>query len=359
MEDKLLSLIKCFKLTGNIRNVEIFGNGHINKTYHVITTDDEYVLQQINHYAFKDVQRLMNNVDVVTSFIKNRGYETLEVIPTTDNKLYTVFEGEYYRVYRFIKNATSYETVGNDLSLVEKLGEAFGQFHHLLSGLNANLLNETIRNFHNTPSRYIDFSSAYIHADEDRKEYALKEAEYIFDHGRTYSKIVDGIKNHTVKEHVTHNDPKINNILFDKDSKEVRCVIDLDTVMPGSFLYDIGDAFRSLFSGDNEDNKDTSLLKVNLDIFTAYMKSYLKEMKDDLTKKEIELIPYSIYLMTIECGMRFLEDYLKGNVYFHVAYDEHNLVRCRTQIALAEDILKNQDKLSEIIKEILGELNGK
>ena len=151
-------------------------------------------------------------------------------------------------------------------------------------------------------------------------------------------------------------DPKINNVLFDKNDNRIRAIIDLDTVMPGSVLYDVGDSFRSLFTGENEDNQDTSLLKINIPIFKAYISSYLKEMKNNLTKREIELIPYSIYLMTIECGMRFLEDYLRGNVYFHVDYEEHNLIRSRTQIALAEDVLKNSDLLNSIIKEIMEEL---
>lgn len=353
MEENVLSLIKQFRIIGNIIDVKSFGNGHINKTYIVKTDKDEYILQQINNYAFKDVEGLMNNINVVTSFIQERNQETLEVISTIDNKLYAINNDEYYRMYRFIKNSISIETVEKDLSLAEKLGAAFGQFHHLLSDLDASFLTETIPNFHNTPSRYLDFCSAYEKADKKLIEESKEESKFIFDHKDTYNDIVDGMKNGTVKEHVTHNDPKINNILFDKDTKKVRCVIDLDTVMPGSFLYDIGDSFRSLFTGAFEDSVDTSLQKVDFGVYKAFMTSYLKEMKDDLTKKEIELIPYSIYLMTIELAMRFLEDYLRGNIYFHVDYGKHNLIRSRTQIALAKDILKNMNKLSEIIKDIL------
>lgn len=353
MEKNVLSLINKFQIIGNIIDVKSFGNGHINKTYIVTTDKDEYILQQINNYAFKDVEGLMNNINVVTSFIKNRGQETIDVIPSIDNKLYVLDNDEYYRMYRFIKNSITYETVGKDLSLAEKLGSAFGKFHHLLSDLDSSLLNETIPNFHNTPSRYLDFCSAYNNADKTLLDETKEESEFIFNHKDTYDEIVNGIKDNLIKSHVTHNDPKINNILFDKDDKRVRCVIDLDTVMPGSFLYDIGDSFRSLFTGAFEDSLDTSLQKVDFDVYKAYMTSYLKEMKDDLTKKEIELIPYSIYLMTIELGMRFLEDYLRGNIYFHVDYDKHNLIRSRTQIALAKDVLKNVDRLSEIINDIL------
>ena len=180
MEDKLLSLIKCFKFEGNIVDAHAFGTGHINKTYRVLTIKDEYILQQINNYAFKDVDGLMNNIDIVTSFIKNRGNETLEVISTHDNKLYAFLDKEYYRMFRFIKSTITYETVGKDLSLAEKLGDAFGKFHHLLSDLDASKLSETIPNFHNTPSRYLDFSQAYVHANLKLRADANDEAEFIF-----------------------------------------------------------------------------------------------------------------------------------------------------------------------------------
>ena len=354
-DNKLLTLVKNFKLAGKIKSIKPFGNGHINKTFDIVTSEDEYILQEINNVAFKDVDILMNNINVVTNHIKSKGENTLDVVLSIDNKPYVEYEGKYYRVYRFIKNTICYETVKEDPSLAFKLGAAFGRFHHLLSDLDSSLVKETIKDFHNTPKRYLNFYSAFSIAPKDKKESVSEEIDYIVSHKDTYSKIVDGIKDGTVKNHITHNDPKINNILFDKDTKEVYAVIDLDTVMPGSFLYDVGDAFRSLFTGENEDNSDLSLQKVDFEIFKQYMTGYLKEMKNDLTQKEIELIPYSIYLLTIECGMRFLEDYLRGNVYFHVDYEEHNLVRCRTQIALAENVLQNSKKLSEIVKDILEE----
>ncbi len=356
MENSVLTLIKNFQLAGNIKSVEPFGNGHINVTYHIVTTKDEYILQEINSNAFKDVDILMNNIDIVTKHIKSKGENSLDIIPTLDNRLYFEQDGRYFRVYRFIKNTICYESVKSNIFLAIKLGDAFGKFHHLLSDLDASLIKETIVNFHNTPVRYQNFSDAYAKSSYAKRITAEREIDYILDHQNTYSKIVDGIKKGIVKEHITHNDPKINNILFDKDTKEVCAVIDLDTVMPGSFLYDVGDAFRSLFTGENEDSTNLSLLKVDFNIFKEYMKGYLSQMKDDLAEQEIELIPYSIYLMTIECGMRFLEDYLRGNVYFHVDYEKHNLVRCRTQIALAEDVLENEKKLLEIVKEILGGL---
>ena len=356
MDKNLSSLVNAFQIKGHPLSITAFGNGHINTTYHVVFDEEEYILQEINTNAFKDVDVLMNNISLVTSFIKNQGKKTLEFVPSKDGKLYIISENKCYRVYKFVDHVKCYETVGNNLSLASKLGGAFGEFHLLLSDLDPKLIKDIIPNFHNTPKRYENFLSAYQIASEDKKNNAKKEIEYVINHEKTYSQIIDGINKKEIKERVTHNDPKINNILFKEDTDEVLCVIDLDTVMVGSVLYDIGDAFRSLFTGDNEDNTNTSLLTIKPEIFRAYMKSYLSIMKDSLTKKEIELIPYSIYLMTIECGMRFLEDYLRGNVYFHVNYEEHNLVRSRTQIALAEDILRNADVLSNIVKEIMENL---
>ncbi len=356
MDNKLLSLIKIFNIVGNPIEFSPFGSGHINKTYRVVTDKDEYILQQINDYAFKDVEGLMNNIDIVTSFIRKQGGRSLEIVPTVEGKLYAFYDGKYYRVYKFVKNNICYQTVGKDLSLAYKLGVAFGKFHHLLAGLDASLLKETIVNFHNTPNRFNNFNNAYVTTDEKKRKIAKSEIEFFLEQQSNLSKIVDGLKSGEVKVHTTHNDPKINNILFDAKTNEVLCVIDLDTVMPGSVLYDVGDSFRSLFTGENEDNPDLSFQKVNLDIFKQYMTGYLAEMKDDLTKRELEFIPYSIYLLTTECGMRFLEDYLRGNAYFHVTYEEHNLVRSRTQIALAKDILANEDALLRIVKEIMEEL---
>ena len=294
-------------------------------------------------------------MDVVTSFIKDKGYETIDIIHAKSGKLYFLDEKEYFRVLRFIKNTKTYETVGNDLSLAYKLGQAYGNLHHLLADLDVEELGETIEDFHNTPKRFMDFCNAYVNSDVSKRKTARNEIDYLLDQNGTYDLITRGLRNGDINSRITHNDPKINNVLFDNDTGEFRCVIDLDTVMPGSVLYDIGDAFRSLFTGENEDNPDLSLQKVRLDIFKAYMSAYLLEMKKDLTSREIELIPYSIYLMIIECGMRFLEDYLRGNLYFHVDYDEHNLVRAKTQIALAKDVLENREKLSKIVKEILEE----
>lgn len=352
----LLAIARGFELKGEILDISCYGEGHINSTFIVKTSEKRYILQIINHFVFKDVDLLMNNINEVTKFIRSKGQESLEIIPAKSGKLYLLQDDVYYRVFVFVENTICYQKPEN-LELVESAGASFGVLHQALNDFPVEKIKETIPHFHDTEKRFNDFLDALNKASDELKENSKNEINYIFAHKETYCVINNALKNKEVLMRVTHNDTKINNILFDATTGKFRCVIDLDTVMPGSVLFDIGDAFRGMFSGENEDNKDTSLLKVDFDVYKAYTKAYLGKMKNDLTKKEIELIPFSIYLMTIECGIRFLEDYLRGNVYFATKYKEHNLVRARTQIALAEDVLRNLDKLNKITEEIVNELN--
>ena len=356
MSKDLFTIARGFKLKGEVLDVFPYGEGHINGTFYIKTTEKPYILQKINSYVFKDVDLLMNNISVVTKFLRSKGQESLEIVPTIDNKLYLADESGYYRVYVFVENTICYQRPEN-LDLVRSAGESFGTLHQALNDFPVEQIGEVIPRFHDTEKRFADFVDAYNNASEELKQHAEKEAYFILSHDDTYGIVNQALRNNEIKMRVTHNDTKINNILFDATTGKFRCVIDLDTIMPGSMLFDIGDAFRSMFTGTNEDSIDTSLLKVDFDVYKTYVKAYLGKMKNDLTKKEIELIPFSIYLLTIECGIRFLEDYLRGNVYFAIKYKEHNLVRARTQIALANDVLNNLDKLNRITEEIVNELN--
>ena len=341
-------LVDKFQIEGNFISITPYGEGHINRTFLIETSSNKYILQKINDSVFPNVDDLMDNIKKVTAFISSKGKETIKLVPTKDGGWFYKTNDCFYRVYEFACNTITYQKPVN-LELVKSQGEAFGDLHLLLNDFPANEIKEVIPNFHNTRQRYHNFINAVEHANNEKLEIAKEEIAFIKEHEKDYSVIVDEIAKGNIKTRVTHNDTKINNILFDKDTGKYRLIIDLDTIMPGSVLYDIGDAYRGLFSGDNEDNKDTSLLKVNFDIFKSFIYGYLDKMINNLTDTEIKLIPFSAYLMTIECGMRFLEDYLRGNVYFHVNYEEHNLVRARTQIALAKDILKNLDTLNEIV----------
>ena len=347
-EKELFDIANRFELSGNIINVHPFGEGHINSTFLIETDKDKYILQRINNQVFPSVEDLMDNISIVTSFISSQGKETIKVMPTKEGKLFLKLNDKFYRVLEFVKNTICYQDVGNNLALVESEGEAFGELHQLLSKLDASLIKEVIPDFHNTEKRYKNFLNAKETASIKKINAAKEEIDFILSQANTYSKINDEVKKGNVKIRIIHNDTKINNVLFDKDTGLYRCVIDLDTMMPGSVLFDVGDALRSLFTGDNEDTTDLSLLKVNFPIYEAFVKGYLSKMRKELTEEEVDLIPFSIYLLSVEIAMRFLEDYLRGNVYFHADYEEHNLVRARTQIALAKDALKNVKKLKEI-----------
>ena len=353
MENQLFEVCKKFQIEGEPYYCEPYGNGHINKTYLLKTDKKDYILQQINSYAFKDVDLLMNNIYTVTEYIRSIGQESMEVVKTNDNKLYyKLDENTYYRIYVFVINSVCYEEISN-LELVDKDAQAFGQLHKNLAKLDASKLGETIPHFHDTPKRYNDFLDALNKDVKNRAKNCQKEINFVKSYADKLSFIMDGMKDGSINYATTHNDPKINNVLFDEKTGEVRCVIDLDTIMPGSVLFDVGDSFRSLFTGSNEGSDDLSKLVVNFDIFKHYIHGYLSEMKDVLTPREKELLPYSGFLLTIECGIRFLEDYLRGDVYFHIDTEDKNLKRCRTQLALAENIYQNLDKLNALVQEEL------
>ncbi len=342
-------IINEFDLGSDLKEYRPIGNGHINTTLLFITKDEKkYILQEINTVAFKDVDGLMSNIYGVTNFLREKGQRSLEVIETKDNKLYFKDNSKYYRVYKFIDSAVTYEGI-DDLNIVYKAAKAFGKLHKTLKEYDASLLVETIPHFHDTEKRYQDFLSAVKEDKLNRVNTCLKEIEFFKKHSNEYSKVVNGIKEGKIANAVTHNDPKINNVMFDKNSGELVAVIDLDTIMPGSYLYDFGDAIRSLFTGEYEDSKDLSKINIRFDVFEAYVKGYLEEMKDSLTECEKSLLSFSVFLLASEIAMRFLEDYLRGDIYFHTDYPEHNLIRARTQIKLADEIYNSFDKLDAIV----------
>ena len=348
----IIDIINSFEIESSVLEYRLFGNGHINTTYHVhLENGKNYVLQKINNTVFKDTDMLMNNVYLVTEYLRRNGFESLHAVKTKDGQLYLKDGNDCYRLYDFIEDSVCYEKVDN-MFLVYSDGKAFGKLHRALAGFDASKLGEVIPNFHNTPKRYQNLLDAIKEDKMSRVQTCLPEIEIAKKYSKEYSKIVDGIKSGEISNAVTHNDPKINNVLFDKYSGDIRSVIDLDTIMPGSYLYDFGDSLRSLFTGNNEDSTDLSQLVVNYEIFEAYTKGYYSEMKDVLTPKELELLPFSAFLLTMECAMRFLEDYIRGDVYFKTQYPKHNLIRARTQLTLAENIYKSFDKLTAIVNKV-------
>lgn len=340
-----------FCLEGEVTEICPYGEGHINLTLLVTTTKKRYILQKMNTRVFPDPDGLMANICGVTEHLRARGIETLNVVPTKDGK--TFLKGDdCYRVYDFIEDTVTYQTA-SDVNAFRNSGKAFGEFQNYLAEFDASKLTETIKRFHDTPNRFANFKEALEKDSCNRAKDCRKEIDFILSHEKTYSVAMDGLKDGSLPLRVTHNDTKLNNILMDAKTGEARAVIDLDTIMPGSMLFDFGDSIRFGASTAAEDEKDLSKVHFDIRLFKVYAEGYCGAVKNSITKREAELLPYGAYLMTIECGMRFLTDYLSGDTYFATKYEGHNLVRCRTQIQLAAEMEAQFDEMGKIIQEIL------
>ena len=332
----------------------LYGNGHINKTY-ITETTPRLIIQEINTRVFRDPVGMMNNIISVTEHLAKKfraaGIDpdraTLTVIPTLSGKKYLQIGESFFRAYRFIEDSVAYDMVTPET--LKKAGRAFGEFQKQLADFPAETLSDVIPNFHNTPSRYADLcraieENAAGRADDDGEEIAFFRAHESF-----YRTVTDRLASGKIPLAVTHNDTKINNILFDAENGEALAVIDLDTVMPGSRLYDFGDALRTGASTAAEDEEDLSLVGFDEDKFRAFTEGYLSVVKDALSPDEIALLPESALLLTLECGMRFLTDDLNGDVYFRIHKDRHNLIRARNQIKQAIEIEKMLPRLHAIV----------
>ena len=338
-------------------DIPLYGDGHINRTYKC----PAFILQKINTGIFENPEKLMENIDKVTSHIrkkaemlnKNPERLTLTVVKTIDGKLFYRDDcGDCWRVYKFIENAATYSKCENPLQMYNA-AKAFGQFQNMLSDFPAESLFETIKDFHNTAKRYEQFETAVSENKAGRLDLVTDEIEFVRQRKNIVNVITDGIKNKTIPVRVTHNDTKLNNVMLDDKTGEGVCVIDLDTVMPGSFLYDFGDSLRFGASTADEDEQDLSKVWFDLDIFRSFTKGYLEEAKDALCTEEIRLLPFSVKLMTLECGMRFLADYLNGDTYFATHREGQNLDRARTQFKLVWDIEQKEDEMKKIVEELL------
>ena len=341
-------------------DIDNYGNGHINDTY-LCETSPAVILQRINTDIFKNPAELMENIYNVTEHVRakiaqNGGdtkRETMTLIRTRDNKnYYKADENNYFRMYSFVENSVTHEFPENPLQLYNA-AKAFGKFQRMLDDYDAKNLHETIVDFHTTPKRVEQLNDAIKNNAANRLDSVKPEVDMALEYAKYASAIVDEIAKGTVPVRVTHNDTKLNNVLFDAETDEGVCVIDLDTVMPGSALYDFGDALRFAGSTGAEDEKDLSKIEMDLEMFEAFTKGFLEETADCLTEKEIELLPLSVLIMTYECGIRFLADHLNGDTYFKVHRENHNLDRARTQLKLVCDIESKLGKMSEIVKKYI------
>ena len=339
-----------------VTDIEPYGNGHINDTY--LITEHKYILQRINTSIFKNPDELMDNIENVTSFLKKKiiaacgdpERETLTVIPTKDGKnYYRLDDNNVFRVYVFISNTKSIENSKTPEDLYEA-GVGFGHFQKLLADFPVEKLYETIKDFHHTPKRVEALKEAICNNAAGRADSVQEEIAFALENAVWADTVVKGIEEGTIPVRVTHNDTKINNILFDEVTGKAVCVIDLDTVMPGSMLYDFGDALRMGASTAAEDETDLDKVWFDETAFEAFAKGYLSEMKDALTETEVKLLPLSAKLLTYECGIRFLTDYLNGDTYFKIHRERHNLDRARNQFKLVADITLKENKLAEIIE---------
>ena len=328
-----------------------YGNGHINDTYCVGTP--RYILQRINTNIFKDPDGLMENIENVTAFLRkkiqaaggNPDKETLTVIKTVDGKnCYKYDDSNVFRMYIFIENTKSIE---NDKSYDDlyEAGIGFGRFQRMLEDFPVELLHETIPDFHHTPKRVEALKQAIAEDRAGRKASVQKEIDFALEKSVFADKVITGIVEGKIPMRVTHNDTKINNILFDEKTGKAVSVIDLDTVMPGSMLYDFGDALRMGGSTGAEDETDLSKVHFDAKAFESFAKGYISEMKDSLTDEELALLPFSVKLLTYECGIRFLTDYLNGDTYFKIHREHHNLDRARNQFKLVAELETMEEEL--------------
>ncbi len=311
----------------------------------------------MNKSIFTEPVALMENVMNVTSYLRERiienggdpERETLNVIPTVDGKPYFVdSEGEYWRSYKFITGATSYDQVEKPDDFYQS-AVSFGNFQRLLADYPADTLHETIKGFHDTKARFEVFKKA-VEADVcGRAAFVKDEIAFVLAHEDVANILGDMQAKGELPLRVTHNDTKLNNIMIDDKTGKGICVIDLDTVMPGLAVNDFGDSIRFGASTAAEDEQDLSKVSCDMDLFDIYTKGFVEGCDGKLTAKEIEMLPVGAKVMTFECGMRFLTDYLEGDHYFKIHREGHNLDRCRTQFKLVKDMEEKWDTMNAIV----------
>ena len=346
-------IVSRFAVEGTPISCEAHGSGHINRTYRVRTDAGKtYTLQCINHHVFRDVEGLMGNVAGVTDWLRRKDPQprhSLRLIPTLDGRTYTGDEETgYWRMYEFVQDSLCLDAP-QCLEDFRQSALAFGQFQHLLADYPADTLTETIPHFHDTPDRFRQLREAIREDRAGRAASARKEIDFALareaEAGRNVRLQEEGL----LPLRVTHNDTKLNNVLLDSVTRQPLCVIDLDTVMPGLVCNDFGDSIRFGASTAAEDEQDVSLVSLSMERYAAYTDGFLEACGSRLTEEEIRSLPWGARLMTLEVGIRFLADYLNGDVYFHTNYPEHNLVRARTQLALVEDMERKWNDMTAIV----------
>ena len=360
--DVLAEVLSAYDLPATLLGAVRYGQGHINDTFCVLCQPQEgdcirYILQGLSSAAFPHPEELMENFVGITSFLRDKivaqggdpARETLSLVKTRDGKdFFTDSNGKVWRLTPFIENTDCFQSATAEL--FEASARAFGRFQYMLQGYPAETLHETIVNFHNTEDRFAKFEAALAADRLDRAKDIQAEIQFVLDRKADCSVALQALRDGKLPLRVTHNDTKLNNILVDRDTHEGICVIDLDTTMPGLSINDFGDSIRFGANHSREDEKD--LTKVNFDIglYEAYTRGFLVGAKGSLTPAELEYLPWGARLMTLECGIRFLTDYLDGDHYFRIHYPEQNLDRCRTQFKLVKDMEEQFEEMAAVVE---------
>ncbi len=350
-------ILRQFRFTGSVECCEPYGNGHVNRTYHVVCSGGaEYILQRINRVAFQKPVELMENIDAVTHFMaaQHGPLQALRFIETVDGGILAVDdEGEYWRAYDFVGSGVCLESPRNTDDFYEA-AIAFGRFQMALSDFPAASLHETIPHFHDTCDRIRQLRVSVATDPLGRAGGVQPEIAFVLSREQELGELCRQLSAGELPLRVTHNDTKLNNVLFDERTGKAKCVLDLDTVMPGLSAYDFGDAVRFGASTAAEDEKDLSKVEIDLAMYEAFLRGYLDACGDVLTRREIEVLPLGAKIMTAEVGMRFLKDYIDGDVYFSIHRPGHNLDRARTQLKLVADMERKWDEMQRILREVAG-----
>ena len=356
INQKLKEVCELFRIEGTYVGHEMIQVGNVNKTYEVkfILPNGQpksFLLQNVNTYAFRHPVELMDNIDKVTEHIraKKPGELALHFHHTADRKTYVIDGDNFWRMSNYIPSVT--HGVVEDEDIIRSAGKAFGEFQMDLADFAPEELFETIPGFHNTRMRYAALKASAAADPVGRVAQVKEELDYLLSVEDEACKLTDMLQNGELPLRVTHNDTKINNVLFDKFSNKPLVVVDLDTVMPGAVGFDFGDAIRFAANFVEEDCAEPEKAGINLNIFRAFAEGFLSMTAKTLTKAEIDTLAHSSFVMTTEVAVRFLADYIDGNKYFKVYYPEHNLVRTRCQIALAKDMLKHMDEMNQIVQQ--------
>ena len=353
------ALLDQFQLEKTMTVIKPFGNGHINDTFIVENNEGQakYILQRINHQIFKNVDMLQNNINIVTSHIREKliasgetdiERKVLTFLPAKDGKFYHLDGESYWRICLYINGSKTYEEVNPEYSY--EAGKMFGRFQEMLSDIPEGTIGEIIPDFHNMEFRLKQFKQAIYTNPAGRLYDAQELVNALLEHAEAFCIQERLYREGQLKKRINHCDTKVNNILFDKDGK-VLCVIDLDTVMPGFVLSDIGDFIRTACNTGAEDDKNLDNIKVNMDIFKAYTRGYMETAKSFLTPLEIQMLPYGGRLLTYMQTVRFLTDYLNGDTYYKIHSPNHNWQRSLAQFKFLQELEANASEMDEFMEE--------